>query len=248
MAPIWDDIFDNYGVKTVTPTDKGKSAYVLSASQCEALAAAHITPSDERPAPPFEVKVLFDPSVPAVQASYYFSKRSEKAGRDPEPRLGREIIRSWMHIGDAIVIGNIGPDVFVAKAAAITSDARSVGADLPKLLDRKTILRRAGRAKGKPKKILRQTVTFVRNAYVIAGALVRANGACEMPKCKTSLFSKDDGTPFLEVHHVIPLSEGGDDALANAAALCPMCHRELHFGALRRKKRQQLAACIKKVA
>ncbi|MEQ1936169.1 MAG: HNH endonuclease [Fimbriimonadaceae bacterium] len=61
-----------------------------------------------------------------------------------------------------------------------------------------------------------------------------------MPACGSTLFKKDDGRNFLEVHHVVPLAEGGDDTMANAAALCPMCHRELHFGNLRLIKRLTL--------
>ncbi|WP_415874108.1 HNH endonuclease [Domibacillus aminovorans] len=34
-----------------------------------------------------------------------------------------------------------------------------------------------------------------------------------------------NGTPYLEVHHVIPLSKGGDDTVVNAQSLCPNCHR-----------------------
>nr|WP_307993153.1 HNH endonuclease [uncultured Niameybacter sp.] len=34
----------------------------------------------------------------------------------------------------------------------------------------------------------------------------------------------------MEEHHLIPLSEGGEDSLSNVFALCPNCHREMHFG------------------
>jgi predicted HNH restriction endonuclease len=66
-----------------------------------------------------------------------------------------------------------------------------------------------------------------------------------MPNCGTSLFQRDDGSNFLEVHHVVPLGEDGDDTLVNAAALCPMCHRELHYGVERLPKRKVLQAAIK---
>ena len=39
-----------------------------------------------------------------------------------------------------------------------------------------------------------------------------------------------DNSPYLEIHHWITLAEGGDDTIENACALCPNCHRELHFG------------------
>ncbi len=71
---------------------------------------------------------------------------------------------------------------------------------------------------------------FKRNADVVAEVLVRANGYCE--KCgKEAPFKRaKDGTPYLEVHHKIMLSEGGEDTVENAIATCPNCHRELHFG------------------
>ncbi|AWV01316.1 hypothetical protein DM992_11800 [Burkholderia sp. JP2-270] len=41
---------------------------------------------------------------------------------------------------------------------------------------------------------------------------------------------KSTGRPYLEVHHVLPLAQGGHDTVANAIALCPNCHREQHYG------------------
>jgi len=50
-------------------------------------------------------------------------------------------------------------------------------------------------------------------------------------KKKHHLFiRKKDNTPYLEVHHKIQLAEGGEDSIENAIAVCPNCHRELHFG------------------
>lgn len=48
-------------------------------------------------------------------------------------------------------------------------------------------------------------------------------------------FMKPDGTPYLEVHHLIPLSQQADfkyklDTKANIIPLCPNCHRMLHHG------------------
>ena len=60
--------------------------------------------------------------------------------------------------------------------------------------------------------------------------LRRAKGYCEKCGCKAPFIRKSDNTPYLEVHHTIPLSEGGADNLDNTIALCPNCHRELHFG------------------
>jgi 5-methylcytosine-specific restriction enzyme A len=37
--------------------------------------------------------------------------------------------------------------------------------------------------------------------------------------------------PYLELHYVQLLEEGGPDTDANAVALCPCCHAEMHYGA-----------------
>jgi len=85
---------------------------------------------------------------------------------------------------------------------------------------------------------------FQRNPYVVAAVVNRANGECEMPACERELFVREDKSNYLEVHHVVPLGEGGDDTLINAAAVCPHCHRELHFGAKRKTLRQELAKYV----
>ena len=43
-------------------------------------------------------------------------------------------------------------------------------------------------------------------------------------------FILTDGTPHTETHHVIPLSEGGDDSSENIAVVCPNCHARFHYG------------------
>jgi len=71
---------------------------------------------------------------------------------------------------------------------------------------------------------------FRRNPYIVAEALDRANGCCERCKNPAPFMKATDGSPYLEVHHLTPLSQGGEDSLNNVVALCPNCHRELHFG------------------
>lgn len=79
----------------------------------------------------------------------------------------------------------------------------------------------------------RQTVStsiFKRNPDVVAEVLYRAKGICQDCKNKAPFNKKSDGEPYLEVHHIIPLSEDGPDKVENAIALCPNCHRQRHFG------------------
>lgn len=60
--------------------------------------------------------------------------------------------------------------------------------------------------------------------------LRRANGVCEQCGDKAPFIRRSDNIPYLEVHHKVMLSEGGEDTVVNAHALCPNCHREVHYG------------------
>jgi 5-methylcytosine-specific restriction enzyme A len=70
---------------------------------------------------------------------------------------------------------------------------------------------------------------FQRDASVKAWVLREANGNCECCS-RPAPFMTTDRTPFLEVHHVRQLADQGSDTITNAVALCPNCHRELHYG------------------
>ena len=71
---------------------------------------------------------------------------------------------------------------------------------------------------------------FRRNPDVVATVLERADGFCEDCKKKAPFLRSKDSTPYLEVHHIIRLADGGRDNLDNAIALCPNCHRKAHYG------------------
>ncbi|MDZ0183560.1 HNH endonuclease [Klebsiella quasipneumoniae] len=75
------------------------------------------------------------------------------------------------------------------------------------------------------------TRVYKRSPCVVAEVLLRAEGKCQSCK-RDAPFLKEDGTPFLEVHHIEWLSKGGEDSVENAIALCPNCHRQAHYGAL----------------
>jgi 5-methylcytosine-specific restriction protein A len=76
--------------------------------------------------------------------------------------------------------------------------------------------------------------TYVRDPEVKAWVLNTAKGACEA--CgQAAPFVTMDNVPFLEVHHVRQLADGGSDTITNAVALCPNCHRALHYSVGRRE-------------
>ncbi|MBX9610228.1 MAG: HNH endonuclease [Burkholderiales bacterium] len=72
------------------------------------------------------------------------------------------------------------------------------------------------------------TVAYKRSPYVRAAALRRADGVCEGCKRAAPFKKRSNGMPYLEVHHVVPLSRRGADSLDNTVALCPNCHAERH--------------------
>ncbi len=85
-------------------------------------------------------------------------------------------------------------------------------------------------ANPKPTKKVVEVQIFNRNPDVVAEVLERADGHCEQCNKKAPFKRKTDRTPYLEVHHIIPLAENGDDTVENAIALCPNCHRKAHYG------------------
>lgn len=71
---------------------------------------------------------------------------------------------------------------------------------------------------------------FSRDPAVKAWILNSAQGVCEC--CgKPAPFKGADGQAYLEVHHVRRLADGGSDTVENAIAVCPNCHRALHYSA-----------------
>lgn len=82
----------------------------------------------------------------------------------------------------------------------------------------------------KVKKCTCKCIVYDRNPDVVAERLYIAGGYCEECKQKAPFLRKSDGTPYLEVHHIVPLSMNGEDTIENTIALCPNCHRKKHYG------------------
>lgn len=79
-----------------------------------------------------------------------------------------------------------------------------------------------------PKRQQSPQQVYERSPLVKAWVLQRAAGACEYCT-QPGPFRDAMGQLFLEVHHIISLSDGGQDTTRNAVALCPNCHRKCHF-------------------
>jgi 5-methylcytosine-specific restriction protein A len=52
------------------------------------------------------------------------------------------------------------------------------------------------------------------------------------------------GTPYLEPHHIRRLTDQGPDDPRHMAALCPNCHREVHYGKNGEVLNQHLQECV----
>ncbi len=71
---------------------------------------------------------------------------------------------------------------------------------------------------------------YYRSTPVKEYAKARANGMCEC--CvEPAPFKDKEGEPYLEVHHVDELGDGGADRPDRVVAVCPTCHMRIHYGA-----------------
>ena len=117
-----------------------------------------------------------------------------------------------------------------------TVDKEKLHEDLEKSLskslkdDDELIKKRLENAPRIPEKVQTTSNEFRRNPDVIAAVLKRSLGKCELCGSDAPFLKASDGTPYLEVHHWITLSDAGEDTVDNAGALCPNCHKHAHFG------------------
>lgn len=74
-----------------------------------------------------------------------------------------------------------------------------------------------------PKKVRKYTSNLSElRRYVV----LRANGKCQL--CgEDAPFIDNNGLPYLEMHHIVPVTEGGESIISNLSALCPNCHRKI---------------------
>jgi hypothetical protein len=67
--------------------------------------------------------------------------------------------------------------------------------------------------------------------------IIKSNLRNEISKCKNNIIDYYDGKcqicefnlkPLLEIHHILPISQGGTNSLDNLTCLCPTCHTVMH--------------------
>lgn len=148
-----------------------------------------------------------------------FQKHFCRQGASFEKALDDDIVKVLLNLlGTKAINSEELNDIFIKQ---VNKSLKST----PK--EREKRLRKAAK---KPTRVTVDTIVFKRNPDVVAEVLTNANGICGKCKQKAPFIRNKDKTPYLEVHHKIQLSRGGDDTVANAIALCPNCHREIHYG------------------
>ena len=234
------------GIKEVTRTDVTKKAYVPTADQRQVLAIAGYQPglhTDHT-----LIDIIDSRTGSRLRTSYYNSQRAG-ADRPPEARMGRGLL-GIIGEGDRLLLGTDGVKVF---ARIVSSDDTAVVAP-PRLseavatvyrqLDARRLLQRAKDAPAIPNAATVTRTEYVRDEAVREYVVRRSGGTCEVPECGWVGFGKDDGSRFIEVHHIQPLAEGGADTIENTAGICPNCHRRAHYGADRRALAAMLSNAV----
>ena len=77
--------------------------------------------------------------------------------------------------------------------------------------------------------------TYGRDSAISAAAIKMSHHQCQLDPSHTTFISKSTSKPFMEAHHIVPMSAQKDfkydlDRTTNIAVLCPNCHRLLHHG------------------
>ena len=97
---------------------------------------------------------------------------------------------------------------------------RKRGERVARNLSDKELVKRAGCRRA-------TTDLYEKNVYVAELARRKANGTCQLCE-QPAPFRDRQGHPFLEIHHIEWIAEGGADTIENTVALCPNCHAKMH--------------------
>lgn len=73
----------------------------------------------------------------------------------------------------------------------------------------------------------------------------RSGGKCEACGCDAPFVTKSG--PYLEVHHLTKLADGGTDIPENVIAVCPTCHRRAHYSVNKDDFNQELIYKVQQV-
>ena len=106
----------------------------------------------------------------------------------------------------ALIAGNAGEDMFLLAESGRNAQEHST--------EELRVIRRTGRA-------------YKRDRKIREAVLAYAKGTCEC--CGELGFELEDGSRYLETHHIIEVSARGPDSVDNVVAICANCHRKAHY-------------------
>ncbi|SAK92857.1 HNH endonuclease [Caballeronia pedi] len=160
---------------------------------------------------------------------YYESVEAKRKGARPTLHSARALHARYDAIAAVLEATLVAETERKSSLATLESDfERNVRKSLRDSAETREARLRA--AAKKPAKVKISIEAFVRNPDVVAAVLIRAGGRCEKCGNLAPFRRRVDGSPFLEVHHIQRLADGGEDSIDNAEALCPNCHRRAHYG------------------
>lgn len=171
----------------------------------------------------------------------FYDDLSNQFGRTPTSikyRM-RNISYVYSSLGRSLVKGltplkNIGSNILPIIEELILEN-ENISADLQVTFDERVNKIRKSKpvelpiGKEKPSRRTSKSTTYERDHQVVAWLLENSKGICEGCE-RQAPFIKADENFYLEVHHLRRLADGGSDTFSNAIAVCPNCHRELHYG------------------
>ena len=102
--------------------------------------------------------------------------------------------------------------------------------------------RTKGKVAKKKKKSKSQTSKIPRDPRIAKAALIDANYKCQISSKHNTFISPKTGKNYIEAHHLIPMEYYDDfhnciDVEDNIIALCPNCHREIHYSDIKNKEK-----------
>jgi 5-methylcytosine-specific restriction protein A len=148
------------------------------------------------------------------RGEFALANYSIRQGPDKNHQQRKIVVFHLMRVGDVgFTAEPLSPDM------SATTDLAAA---------RKIALKACGTPLGDPGRTASRTL-YERSRDVRNYVLLRAQGVCE--SCaEPAPFVGMNGTPYLEAHHTTRLSDGGIDHPRYVAALCPTCHRRVHYG------------------
>jgi 5-methylcytosine-specific restriction protein A len=143
----------------------------------------------------------------------------------------------WFELLEEVGLSDTG----IAAEAGDSDDALALSSPLEDAYRRLCGLAERGQAHNDGRRVTVTADKPVRSAAARRAVLLRSQGKCENPSCTGEANDlTDTGDPILEIDHIHDLADGGPNAPAQMAALCPNCHAIKTRGRTREELRQTL--------